>query len=497
MSYTEKRAFAKKLDSFLVQHRSKRGIEQLCRYAASWYVWNICGIYASDTIETILAEQAAVNISKATQSTTPRTKKLIVMSELYVHGGHTRLAERLIKESSADQFTLFVTQQIAPFPETFSAIAVEKKCDILFSQTDNPFQAAEKLRTVATNFQSIILIIHPDDIIPNLAFSDPSFPIPVYLYNHGDHQFWLGSSIADLVICQSTPSAQFSRTHRGAQESAIIPIPVSNAKPSSINRDSLRSQRGISPETFVIFTAASPWKYTPSESMNFFETMTEILSTTGNHVRLVAAGPKTTDPQWEKLVAAFPERVSVLGVISHDLYSQWIACSDLCVDSIPVSGWTFILEAVSYSVPTLFVRSGEWFPDSLMPFALPYDQIVPRAIELIRGTTTFPVIDISQHSPNWFAETFHSVTDEPRLHRIGKITVHSSDDEIDELTACMMANIPSPETPHLFIFLLDLPFTLRVSTIKFFLENREYRSALVLLLLTKRSYSWIKSILKQ
>ena len=55
-------------------------------------------------------------------------------------------------------------------------------------------QAAAAIRSRAMEFDAVILHIHPNDPLPNLAFYDQ--PKPVLFFRHSDHLFNLGLDVA-------------------------------------------------------------------------------------------------------------------------------------------------------------------------------------------------------------------------------------------------------------------------------------------------------------
>jgi hypothetical protein len=77
--------------------------------------------------------------------------------------------------------------------------------------------------------------------------------------NHGDHGFWLGASIADLVIDLRKSGQELTLKRRGARASYILPIPLQDKK--VFNRTQIRQKFGIQDNEIVLLTIASHIKF--------------------------------------------------------------------------------------------------------------------------------------------------------------------------------------------------------------------------------------------
>ena len=72
----------------------------------------------------------------------------------------------------------------------------------------------------------IILHIHCEDVIPVLAFADESGLPPVLFLNHADHLFWLGTSVADLVLNLRDAATDITISRRGVEADRNFLLPT-------------------------------------------------------------------------------------------------------------------------------------------------------------------------------------------------------------------------------------------------------------------------------
>jgi|GEM_PF-2562306 len=350
-----KRSFDKRLYDIIKEKKESRKI-QLCSQAAIFAVNNPCGILNSTIIESTLvniAEKFSVELSKEYQ----QHSFLHVMTRAYSSGGHTRVCERWIEHSDAIEkhSIALISQDKRNIPPLF--IENVKNRNGIFTQVigSSALEKAINLRKIASNYKYIILYTHAYDIVPLLAFGTKEFKRPVILYNHADSWFWLGISIADLVISFRSFDIDINKKYRDIQNNYLLPLPIRNPK-SFIYADQCQSkikeELGVGKNDHVILTMASSYKYKKFNNLDFIHVMKDVLSENPNSV-LLAIGPSNKEKEWSEAISATNGRVNAIGVIANEDVEKYFSIVDIAINSFPLSSPTGLLDIAKYGIPCL------------------------------------------------------------------------------------------------------------------------------------------------
>ena len=320
------------------------------------------GFYASQALESLLLQVAeaqeesmngGINFSRtaALPGNCSKPRILHVVTQAYRTGGHTRLLERLILNSS-DCYThsLVATAQKSPLPDwLFSAVKASGGWYTSLSlSTPQLLKRAGSLKRLSRSWADIVFLhTHPYDTLPTLAFGGSGGP-PVVLVNHADHVFWLGASVVDVVADYRLAGQAISLSRRGVRASRILPISLSEpgrGMASSLARENL----GIDDDSVVLLTIASPYKYTPFGGYDFIETVTEILARNKRAI-LLAVGPRA-EGRWLDASRRVDGRIRAMGL--QDDLQKYHACADIYLDSFPFGSFTSMLETCVRGVPVI------------------------------------------------------------------------------------------------------------------------------------------------
>jgi hypothetical protein len=263
-----------------------------------------------------------------------------VATRLYSLGGHTRFLERWIAMDADRRHSLVITDQDRPIPEALtSGIERSRGALEIISPRHSIAQKARAVRAFAERGDCVILHHHPNDVIPLLAFAARDLP-PVGVLNHADHLFWLGASIADVIICFRLWGQRLAEQRRAARATALLPIPL--AEPPALGRVEARRQLQISDGTQVLLSMGAAYKYRPALKYDFFATAKSILA---EHPRalLYLIGPTV-----EECRAFAPEpidRLIALGPVANPLPYQRAA--DVYLEGLPWASLTATLESAA------------------------------------------------------------------------------------------------------------------------------------------------------
>jgi glycosyltransferase involved in cell wall biosynthesis len=241
------------------------------------------------------------------------------------------------------------------------------------------------LRRVAwADADIVVLHAHPYSVIPVAAFGVAGGP-PVLLLNHLSQQFWIGGSIADLVICLRPSAVDWARQYRGIDRTFMLPIPISardtersQNSPGSPGQ-SLRARLGIPRDAIVFLTVGNAYKYLALPHLDFLEAAKMIVQRLPE-AHLIAIGPRSDDARWRKARESAGDRLHVPGPTS-DL-SEYHAAADIYLEGFPIGSPTALFEALEQDVAC--VRAPETVPP---PFAA--DGIALTALDQPKDVAAF------------------------------------------------------------------------------------------------------------
>jgi glycosyltransferase involved in cell wall biosynthesis len=326
---------------------------RIARQAALMAVETGTGYYSSDILERFYMQLGAANPAPLEEEPVKGTC-LLVMTEAYNVGGHTRVAERWIETDRARRYSLALTRPPhVPIPDRLRN-AVEASGGEVFVMDKGDLSAdGAALRSLSSRFESVLLFVHMYDPLPLVAYGVDAFRRPVGFYNHADHDFWLGVGVADLVVDLRKWGACLTRNVRGATASYTLAIPVDAHRHENPGRDAARARLGLPIDRKLVLTVGSAFKYKPLAGHDFLDAVEPLLGA-DSAVDLVGIGMTFDDlPGWRCLERRHPGRVKAMGTVPHERLFDYMYAADLLLDSYPVSGPTTLADAVRAGVPIL------------------------------------------------------------------------------------------------------------------------------------------------
>lgn len=361
---SNKSVFYDKVERALNAHDHVKKV-QLCSQAAIFAVSYPSGVFNSKELEEALCAVASHYSVTLSQSYEPNSF-LHIMTRSYSSGGHTRVCERWIKTAPANQkHSIALTGQgDRPIPSYLKSVVADKSGDFISLDSSLPIDRALRLRELASKYEYVILHVHMYDVVPLLAFGTPEFERPVVLYNHADHLFWLGCSIADIVVNFRTLSQEMDKKFRGIKSSFVLPLPILEAKKDlSKDHDSaaLKKELGFAQDSKIMVTIASSYKYKPFNELDFIETVKCILEK-DDKVVLLAIGPSIKDKRWRQAYSDTLGRINPIGIVPHEDLLKYISLSDLALESFPLGSPTGLLDIAKYNVHCVSM----WSPANLI-----------------------------------------------------------------------------------------------------------------------------------
>ena len=273
---------------------------------------------------------------------TPST--LHVATELGDIGGHTRILHQFFKRwEDTDQALVLTGQAVEDLPRWFVDDLPGLKI-ISLQSAGSLLERSYRLRGIACASKRVILYHHPFDVVPVIALSTDGCP-PVCLFDHAHSWFWLGPSVADLVLAPSAFHRDFARKTRPVREVhhfSFTQIDDPDTAFGSEEKVEAKRSLGMSPDRVCIITVGTPEKFLPNSEYNFWRTANRILDRFEN-VELFVIGIHE-DFRPERGCHIESERAHFTGPLS-DLTTYYKA-ADICLDALPQPS----LGATFYSV---------------------------------------------------------------------------------------------------------------------------------------------------
>jgi hypothetical protein len=334
-----------------LRRRQYEGAGTYAQMAGHYAWWNHAGLFTSPRLERLLLDiglRAIEAPSRAERDSpavgTPRSV-LHVMSLAHAIGGHTRLAWRWIRLDAERAHSVALTNQgCLPVPEPMKEAvrATGTVIHMLDQRASGVVARAKALRQIAESADQVVLHIHPNDVVPIIAFAGKLNSPRVILFNHADHVFWVGTGVSDIVACYRDSGLRLSMERRGIgkERCVLLPIPLLPEK-RTMSRVQAKKHLGLPEDAIVLLSVADAYKYMPMDGPSFAETMASVLEKHERAVLLVV-GPDDQG-QWTEAIRRTQGRMRVLGVqIGTDVFLQ---AADVYIDSFPFCGETALLEA--------------------------------------------------------------------------------------------------------------------------------------------------------
>lgn len=321
---------------------------------------NFTSFYSSYRLEKLVQTIGSKVMQPATHEPKPNSGKrriLHVASELYELGGHTPLLLKWIQRDQDSEHAVFLTRQkAATVPEKiFAQHQVSQSVICRTSKGESLVETAQQLLNAAGGYDFLVLHIHPDDIVPLLAFAHTK-PVPVYFLNHADHCFWLGASILDGLIQLREPSIELDKKRRGIDaQQFVLTIPV-NAQSyrSNASKNDVLSKYGITEQQpFVLLTTSTESKFNPLLEYNYFESVIPVLDQNPQAVLIIVG----ISSDKHLAVKYNHPQIKYVGYLSPEELASIENIVDIYLETFPNSSFTALLQVLMKGKPVQFMFS--------------------------------------------------------------------------------------------------------------------------------------------
>lgn len=216
-------------------------------------------------------------------------------------------------------------------------------------------QAAAELRRRSLEFDAIVLHIHPDDPLPNLAFYDQ--PRPVLFFRHADHVFNLGLDAARVVADIRPVGTEMSeRFCAKTPRKVMLPLPLLDEALTTCDKTDARRKLGLPVDALILLTIGEPHKFIPIDGCSF-AAVVQSLCAVNPRVLIVAVGLSESEP-FQGVGQSIRGRFMPVGVVKNpELLELYYRATDIYLDAYPTSSLTAILDAARLGLPVQRLRN--------------------------------------------------------------------------------------------------------------------------------------------
>lgn len=334
---------------------------KLAKYYATYCWQNRVGFFQDLEFEKELGKLSLkYKINTFNVNNNYNEKTLHIASEVYSSGGHTRVINNWINFEGENQDLLIINSEKSQIESWLKETLKKIDGKIILLQQKSLLKKAKELFDIAQNYKRIILHIHPDDIIPILAFSNSKIVEKIYFYNHADHVFWLGLTVNKCVLDLSSEGKKLSFEKRGIINSEILSIPLEEKQDESrvIDINKIYELYNLRKNSKIIFSMATEYKYNTILNYNFFEFLKKLSPfLIKNDIYFLVAGPNLKNKSWKKIYEYSEKRVIPLGVLPKERVKEIWKIVDVYIDSFPINSYTCLLEAISNNIKCFSLRT--------------------------------------------------------------------------------------------------------------------------------------------
>jgi hypothetical protein len=288
--------------------------------------------------------EAGRSASRGTYGTGRRISRVLhVVSSVYSIGGHTKLCRRWIELDTDRRPTVALLRQEGEVPDELLASVAARRgwlVDLTRERAGLATQA-RVLANLAAEHDVVVLHIHPDDPVPNLALAHRGSRPPTIFVNHAGRSFSLGLAVADVVAWLRPATRDLCVSRRGVPHERLAYLPIPIDPPMAVDRDTARERCGLPRDALVILTVAHAYKYYPVDGRFIGDLIVPLLDREPRAI-LVAVGPQPEGP-WARAEDLTDGRVRAVG--PQRPLDDWYASADIYLDSFPLSSETCVREA--------------------------------------------------------------------------------------------------------------------------------------------------------
>lgn len=323
--------------------------------AASYAQSNHCGFFTSSELEQLLLTIGQRTIpahlyKRRLLSDNPKNI-LHVSSITSTYGGIPRLIWRWIQQDGLRSHSVALTKHAPNEVPRNLKDAVSQRQGKIYLLNQKPgglITRAKRLRECAASADVVVLHTWEHDVVPTIAFANQEESPPIIYVNHGDHWFWVGTSISDVVANLRESGMRLSQKRRGIEKQRNLLLPtILEPAHRTLSRIEAKRQIGVDENSILLLSVARAVKYKTNDGSTFADAHVKLLKRY-QQAMLVVIGPGNHE-DWSTAIEQTQGRIRVLGETPDT--AAFYQAADIYVDSFPFVSITSLLEAGSYGLP--------------------------------------------------------------------------------------------------------------------------------------------------
>jgi hypothetical protein len=353
----------------------------LLSIASYFATYNYIGdIYSNEIEDKLINISKNIFIEKRKNIFFKENSCLHVVTEFYLHGGHSRVIERWMDFDNNSANSVAIIK-----PENSQISEDISKHNIYLIDEKSYIDKAKVLFDISQKYEYIVLHTHMYDIVPILIFGQQEVKSKVFYYNQADHLFWIGRKIVDKIIDISSEGQEITRLYRNIlnkEKNIVLPVPLienKHNKRSTRQVNLIKNTLNIDIDKKVIVTAGSTARFMTSE-YSIIDAYNDIENNLSNFIFIVV-GSNEEDIFWQNV--RNNNNIIIVDTVTNFIFDKYVAIADVYIESFPFSSSTSSLEMIMNDVISVLVEDD--FPqfDSYTNFTIKKESVSSHVVGLL------------------------------------------------------------------------------------------------------------------
>lgn len=325
-----------------------------------------------------------------------------LITRAFSSGGHTRAVERWL--GSSEQSSSIVLTRSQKLPEDLAQAIGDREFLVV---KGGPLRRIRQVADYVSNFELAISHTHPFDVDAVLAlWIARRRGTRVAIFNHADHQFWVGSTVAEVVLEFRKFGSELSMGHRGVLKTLIVGLPPNVAASKGLHGPVSSSK---ATKSKMLLCVGRNQKFAKIPGKPSLEEYLEKFLSENPEFKCTIVGPGRFS-RVRKLKRKLGHRVTLLPRQPLSKLFELFSQASVGIDTFPMGGGTIARDMTSQGVPVVSLRcptgSLDDLPQELWRLAESYAEWSEAILQFSASTEPFhdmpcPVLDQN----HWGSET--------------------------------------------------------------------------------------------